>query len=121
MDNIFSKFNKDFFKSVKNITWYDQQGVMELDKDRLVFFEIDDVGTRDNYNGYRVKILNKSSGLIEQRFFLFKHHLEFNHRSDRDLFYHIWYNNGKFEWYISTPKNTKKMVDIMMDWVNKFK
>ena len=38
MDNIFSEFNKEFFKSVKNITWYDQSGVMELDNNKIVIF-----------------------------------------------------------------------------------
>ena len=121
MDNIFSEFNKEFFKSVKNITWYDHSGIMELDNNKIVIFEIDDVGTRDHYNGYRVKVLNKNEGVIEQKFFKFQHHLEFNHRSERDKYYHVWLNNGNFEWYISRPKNTKSMVDKMMGWVSNFK
>jgi len=121
MDNIFSEFNKEFFKSVKNITWYDQSGVMELDNNKIVIFEIDDIGTRDHYNGYRIKVLNKHNGVIEQKFFYFKHHLEFYHRGERDKYYHVWLNNDKFEWYISRPKNTKLMVDKMMGWVSNFK
>jgi hypothetical protein len=121
MNNIFSGFNKAFFKSSNDITWYDHSGIMELDNNKIVIFEIDDVGTRDHYNGYRVKILNKHNGVIEQKFFKFQHHLEFNHRSERDKYYHVWLNNGNFEWYISRPKNTMVMVNTMMDWISKFK
>jgi len=38
--NIFKIFNENFFRSEKNITWYDKQGVMKLDDNRLVTFTI---------------------------------------------------------------------------------
>ena len=51
MDDRIKKFNQDFFKSVKGITWYDKEGVMEMDDNRRVVLELDDVSTRDHYVG----------------------------------------------------------------------
>jgi len=30
-------------------------------------------------------------------------------------------NSGKFDWYISRPKDTKEMVKVICDWINQFK
>lgn len=121
MDNLFKRINEDIFRSVKGITWYDQTGVMNLDDDRFVQFTLDDIGTRDHFNGYMVEVFNKTSGCIYKKFFRFQHHMEFNHRSERDKYYHIWYNSGNLDWYISRPKDTKKFVKILMDFVNQIK
>ena len=122
MENVFKKFNEDFWKSEKSITWFDKQGVMNLDDQRVVTITIDDVGTRDNYNGYQVKIYNKTQGEIISKFFFFRDHLEMIHRENMTQEYcHVWSNRGEFEWYISRPKNTKDMVKVIMDWISMFK
>lgn len=118
MENIFNNFNRDFFKSVKNITWYDQEGIMEMDNDRRVIIRLDDIGTRHHYNGYMVRIYNKSNGLIVEKFFRFQLCLDFIHR-DRQEYYHVWLNNG-LDWYISRPKSTKPMVDTIMNFIEKW-
>ena len=120
MDNIFKTFNENFFRTAKGITWYDKQGLMSLDKDRIVTITIDDLGTKDSYNGYWVEIINKTSGSVAKKFFFFRHHLTMVHR-DSNKYFHVWYNNEKFEWYISYPKNTKEMVDVVLDWISRFK
>ena len=120
MENVFKTFNKDFFKSVKDITWFDKQGVLKLDENRLVLITIDDVGTRDSYNGYWVEILNKFNGTIIKRFFKFNDHLTMIHRPGHKAC-HVWYNNEQFEWYISIPKNPKEMTAVIMDWITMFK
>jgi len=121
MDNVFKKFNEDFFSSTKKIVWYDKEGVMNLDDTRVVTITIDDVGTRDNFNGYRVKIVNKFNGTIVEKFFKFKDFLTMKHRSERDKFYHVWYNRDEFDWYISRPTKTKEMVDKIFEWIEQFK
>jgi len=103
------------------ITWYDKQGVMKLDDQRVVTITIDDVGTRDHYNGYHVEIVNKFNGTIIKKWFRFNDHLTMIHRSQNDEYYHVWYQRGEFDWYISRPKDNKEMVKVIMDWINQFK
>ena len=119
MDDRIKNFNQDFFKSVKGITWYDKEGVMEMDDNRRVVLEIDDMGTRDNYVGYWVMIYNKTNGLIVRKFFRFQFCLDFIHR-DRQEYYHIWFRDS-MDWYISKPKSTQPMVDVIMDYINRWK
>ena len=121
MENVFKKFNEDFWKSEKSITWYDTQGVMNLDDQRVVTFSIEERGMRDHYVGYNVKIYNKTQGEIVSKFFRFKDHLEMVHRENTSEQYHVWSVDGKFDWYISRPKNTKEMVKVIMDWISMFK
>lgn len=123
MENLFKKMNEEIFKSQKNITWYDQSGIMKLDNERFVQFTLDDFGTRDHFNGYVVEVFNRTSGLIHKKFFRFQFHLEFNHRGNNphDKYYHIWYNNGNLDWYISRPKDCKEFVKIIMDFIDKIK
>ena len=118
MDDRLKRFNQDFFKSVKGITWYDKEGIMEMDDNRRVVLEIDDVGTRHHYVGYWVKIYNKTNGLIVQKFFRFQFFLEFIHKGQ--VYYHVWYKDD-LDWYISRPKSTKPMVDVMMDFIDRWK
>lgn len=123
MKDVFKKFNEDFWKSVNSITWYDKQGVMVLDDQRVVTITIDDVGTRDNYNGYHVEIINKVQGTIVKKWFKFQDHLTMVHRGESTIsqeYCHVWLNSGKFDWYISRPKDSKEMVKVIMDYVNKF-
>lgn len=121
MNNLFKTFNEQTFKSVEGITWYDQTGVMNLDNDRFIQFTLEDIGTRDHFNGYMVEIFNRTSGCIYKKFFRFQHHIEFNHRSERDKYYHVWYHNGELDWYISRPRDIKKYVKIVMDFINQIK
>lgn len=120
MDNVFNRFNRDFFRSVKGITWYDKEGIMEMDDNRRIVFKLDDVGTRDHFVGYWVRIYTKTNGLIVEKFFRFQFCLDYTHR-DRQEYYHVWYNGGKLDWYISRPKSLKPMVDMMMDYVDRWK
>ena len=121
MKDIFKNFNQDFWKSEKTITWYDKQGLMWLDEQRVVTITIDDVGTRDNYNGYHVEILNKFEGTIVKKWFRFTDHLTMVHRDPKTEYCHVWLNSGKVDWYISRPKDTKEFVKVVMNWVNQFK
>ena len=122
MKDLFKNFNEEFWKSQKNITWYDKQGIIVLgDQQRVVTITIDDVGTRDNYNGYHVEIINKFNGTIVKKWFRFIDHLTMVHRDNHTQEYcHVWLNSGKFDWYISRPKDTKEMVKVIMDWIEKF-
>ncbi len=120
MENIFKSMNESIFKSVKGIAWYDKDGIMELDEIKYVRFILDDVGTRDNFNGHWVEIYNRNNGLISKKFLRFQYNMEFIHRDD-DKYYHIWYHRNILEWYVSRPKDTKQYVKILMDYINRTK
>lgn len=119
MENIFKTFNEDFFKSKKNIRWYDKMGILKLDDNVNVVITIDDLTNRDHYIGYKVEIINKVTSTIHSHFFRFKNHLEFTHRGS-DKYFHVWLNMGKFDWYVSRPTNTKKMVDTIFDYIHQW-
>lgn len=121
MTNVFKEMNETIFKGVKGITWYDKDGIMNLDETRYVLFILDDVGTRDHFVGYWVEIHNRNNGLISKKFFRFQYHMEFIDRPNTQSFYHIWYNQGNLDWYISRPKDTKKYVKVLMDYIEKIK
>ena len=126
MKTIFKDFNQNFFSKSKNITWFDKEGFYTLDENRVVRITLDDVGTRDHFNGYLVEILNKLEGVIVKKFFRFEHHLIMIHKTDlpnyhRTDYYHVWYNNDKLDWYISRPKDTKEMCKKIFEWVEIFK
>jgi hypothetical protein len=125
MENVFLNFNKTFFKGVSNIEWFDKEGIVDLDDGRLAVITIDDNGTRDHYNGYWVEIISKTNGTIYKKFFYFKRHLEFEEKSSSVYTttiknYHAWFMDGNLNWYISTPKSTKPMVDTIFKFINKF-
>jgi hypothetical protein len=124
MDNQFKKFNEDFFKSMTSyhIKWFDKEGFIELDSNRRVSIRLDDNGTRDHFNGYWVEIINKLSGTVYKKFFRFKYHMELVHR-DTSKYFHVWYNSGKLDWYISRPKigGEKVMVNTIVQFINQFK
>ena len=121
MENIFKSFNKSIFKGLKEISWYDKDGIMNLDETRYVRFVLDDVGIKDNFVGYWVEVYNKNNGLISKKFFRFQFHMEFIHRPNTQNYYHIWYSQDKLDWYISRPKDTKIYVKILMDYINDIK
>jgi hypothetical protein len=126
MKDVFKKFNEEFWKKgVPNsllypINWYDKQGVMKLDDQRVVTITIDDLGHRERYYGYHVEIINKFNGTIVKKWFRFQDHLTMVH-PDRKPYFHVWLNDGNFDWYISRPSDTKEMVKVICDWINQFK
>jgi hypothetical protein len=125
MDNKFQKFNQDFFKSIKDfkIEWFDKEGIIELDDNRVVSIKLEDLGTRDHFNGYMVEIINKTGGSVYKKFFKFRYHMDFTHRSGSTDYFHVWYNNNQLDWYISRPTTygQKQMVDTIKSFINKFK
>ena len=123
MDNKFQKFNQDFFKSLKDhkIEWFDKEGIIELDDNRVVSIRLEDLGTRDCFNGYTVEIINKLGGSVYKKFFKFRFHMDFIHRNGE--YFHVWNQSGGLDWYISRPITTgpKQMVETIKSFINKFK
>lgn len=123
MENPYQTFNQEFFKKGLGYTiqWYDKEGIIELDDNRLVSIKLDDVGTRDHYVGYWVEIINKYNGSIYKKFFRFQLCMEFNHRDSYRYFY-VRKEDNKLKWYISTPflSGPETMSKIISSFIKKF-
>ncbi len=119
MIDTFKSMHESIFVGVKDITWYDKDGIMNLDETRYVRFILDDIATSDHFVGYWVEVYNRNNGLISKKFFRFQHYMEFIHKHSN--YYHIWYYQGILDWYISRPKDTKQYVKILMDYIEKIK
>ena len=122
MENIFKKFNEEFFsKSKLPIKWYDHVGVLDLDNGKFVQITLDDVGVKDNFNGYGIEVFNKTSGSIYKKFFRFQFHLDFIHRSE-NKYYHVYRSQrDELGWYISKPKDTKQFTDMIEKFIELWK
>lgn len=120
--NPFEQFNKQFFTSAPTqIYWYDKEGIFNLDKERVVILQMEESTTIDNYDGYRVKIVNGLSGaIITNKIFSFKFHIPHWKHPD-SKYYYAWHDNNKIDWYINRPEDTESMVTTIFDYINRFK
>jgi hypothetical protein len=119
MENVYKKFNKEFFKSSKQkIVWFDKDGLINF-PDFVIRLTIDSVSVNGNYNGYFVEIIHKTNGTISKKFFRFIDHLEMIHRENSNEYCHVWdcVSDGRFDWYISKPKDTSEMVKVIDEWI----
>lgn len=121
MTNVFKQMNESIFKSAE-ITWFDLDGIMDLDETRYVRFVLDTHGVNGNYEGHWVEVYNRQNGLISKKFFRFKNHMEFIHRDTGQNYFHIWLDrDGKLDWYISKPKNVDDYVNVILQYISKIK
>jgi hypothetical protein len=117
MGNVFKTFNQNFFKNRNDIRWFDKQGVLPLFNGSFVLITLSDSRTHNQYDCYEIKIINQIRGTLIEKRFMFKDYLEMVHR-DSSKYYHVWYDEDRFDWYISHPKNTKELVQEIMDFIN---
>jgi hypothetical protein len=121
MNTQFKEFNEKFFSKCKRtIKWFDQEGLFTMSDNRVVRITIDDIGTRDHFNGYMVEIYNNQNGIIIKKFFKFHHYLTMIDRQGSDSYSHVWKYKNEFDWYISQPKDTKEMTDKIFQWIDSF-
>jgi hypothetical protein len=132
MKTYFKEFNEEFFKGtgLPKIKWFDMEGVYNiyvqnrLADERVVRITLEDRETKGHFNGYMVEIISKSEGLVAKKFFRFEHCLEMIHRTSLDKpleYYHAWLRDGKLDWYMSRPVDTREMCTAIFEWVNYFK
>ena len=121
MKTLFKDFNQNFFSSSKHIKWFDKEGFYNLDENRVVRIVLEDIGTKDKFNGYLVEILNKTEGVIVRKFFRFGEHLTMIHRPNTEHYHHLWFRDDNLDWYISRPKDTKELCKTIFEWVEIFK
>jgi len=121
MKTIFKDFNQNFFSSSKHINWFDEEVVYKLDDNRVIRITLQDIGTRNNFNGYLVEIINKTEGVNVKKFFKFGQYLTMIHRPNTEHYCHVWLCDNNLNWYISRPKDTKELCKKIFEWVEMFK
>ena len=118
MKNQFKEKNQEVFKSLPSIVWFDEEGILDIDKNFYVSFRIDDIGTRNSYNCYHVDVYNKTSGVVKTKRFFFRDYLKINH---------IWKEGKNYDWYTvydlisvskPTPNELKTFVTEILLYLN---
>jgi hypothetical protein len=112
-------------------SWFDLVGIHVLDQDRRARIELATYGTSDHYPGFRVTILNKREGKVDEKFFQFDDYLDRSlaARTDgRDNYptrglgrcYEVIGHCG-WDWYIATPKDTQRFCGAVEAYIEAFR
>jgi hypothetical protein len=108
----------------RKFVWNGLTGVSELDEERLAKVAMVTTGCSQHYGGFRVTIVNKKSGAIDQTHFSFNDHLDrslgarTDGRTDHDSFMVISYI--AWDWYIAKPKTARPFCKAVEDHINLF-
>lgn len=111
------------------IHWMDLTGVTKLDNDRMVRIDLVCGAVAQTYIGFRVQILHKRTGLIDQKVFAFDDYLSAAH-GDRTDGRTDWGGPGRatfsvvshvaWDWYIAKPKSTDALTNAIWAYVDIF-
>ena len=113
------KFNKEFFKTEKNIEWFGEKGISKRNENINATITIVTHGHSDQYEGYKVEIIHKNNGKIDSHYFPFNDYLKtrIDDRNDYKGKFEVSKHCGKC-WYIAIPK--PKEVDEMVKIIFKY-
>ena len=112
----------DFMRSCKIETGQivNKTLTFKLDKEKNATVSLDGkqyydkTGTHEHYTGLTVKIISKSTGVIESLFFPFDDYLIALPNSNphaKEGKFHIWHNINEIRWYINAP--TDDSMEVM--------
>lgn len=119
----------------EDFLWQGKTGTLVLDEDRRVTVTLDDVGTRDHFNGMRAKVISKTNGEIVVQWFAFDDHLDPADRLDGRFYrylgggksegypypgnpcFYAWRNGGKIGWYIANPATPSDFTEAVEEWI----
>lgn len=122
----------DFCKSLpwtREILWTGLTGFTKIDEDRLAKIELADRSVRGEYNGFRVTILNKREGKVDETFFAFDDYLakDLNKRLDDRRDYPLQDNpcfkvvaHCGWHWYIAKPRSAKPFTEAVEGYIQMF-
>lgn len=130
--NTFESFNKSVFNHysipkdckalLKPAKWFDRSLMLNFGEGLVAKITVDDLGCKDHFNCFQVKIINKAEGTVDQKTFRFKDYIIFeqsNHAGSN--YYHAWHDRGELKWYICRPTDVKPIVKAICDYINLFK
>lgn len=106
-------FEKEFRKILekdnifKDITFVGRSCLGTIDKDIKAKLEFVTLGYADHYEALKIKILNRTEGVVDSEVIKFKDLLgrkSINHPNFKEgIVPHVWEYNGKIEWYAYKP------------------
>jgi len=140
----YTVFNKGFFAGYKEIKWYDDGGYIQ--RGYLEWFNETGVirvnmkvnaeitlatgGTRGQYEGYKVSIINRETGLITSKTFYFDDYMKYEGTDKREKGFKIIEHclKGKLTssedfWYINVPKRSQveSMSEKIINYIRLYK
>ena len=113
------KFNEKFFGD-KNITWFIDKGVIQLNANTNATIVMDRNGRAEDYYGYSINIINKEHGVIDSTKFEFNKYFTQENRidteKDEECGFRIYDETN--DWYIAIP--AKKEINAMVNAINQY-
>ena len=115
----FENFNKEFFKSNKEINWFEKQGILKIDEMKNVVITLSTSGCMNRYIGYKIEIIHKNNGQIASHFFNFNDYFQQKNRKDtRNDYSGEFYVRTTCDWYVAIP--AKKDINYMISEIEKY-
>jgi hypothetical protein len=120
----------DWILDWKKIWKYDRTGIYQIDGARLAKVELSTYGTAGQYEGFRVTVINKVTGKVDEKFFRFDDYLDpsLDARTDGRKDYPIGGNrcfevvyHCGWDWYIARPRTTRPFCQAVESYVESFR
>jgi len=110
------KFCRSFEWGI-DILWLDLVGLTPIDENRRARIELCINNSHDHYRGFRVTILNKFEGIVDQKRFWFYDYFEKpkNMRSHEVVAYCGW------KWHCERPSSTRPICEAIERYIKVFK
>lgn len=117
MKEIFKKKCEELFKSYKGIRWFDKEGIQDINENFFISFRLDDIGSKDYFNGFHVDIHNKKTGCVKQKFFWFRDYFQLRSMT--------FFEKNKLEWQRSInsdylPEPTSLEIKAYVDEIKQY-
>ncbi len=100
------------------------QILIPMTKDRIAEVYLHSENMKDEFVGLKVRIIHKTNGLITDNKFLFHDYLGNNKNIDgthpnanlvKKMY--VWKNQDNYDWYIVRPKDTKPIVNAVLEFI----
>lgn len=114
----------------REIVWSGRTGMTRLDEDRVAKIVLCTLGTHQHYPGFRVTILNKREGVVDQTYFRFDEHLDksLESRTDgregfpgspKNLTFQVISHCG-WHFHVAKPKTTRPFCEAVERHIDMF-
>jgi hypothetical protein len=112
-----AKFCRSFKWKIE-IKWFDRVGVHQLPDGRLARIEIVTRGTVGDYRAFKVSILSKQEGVIDQHVFAFDDY--FAETTDNRIERFEVVEHCGWKWYIEKPRTTRPLTAAIEEYIATF-
>lgn len=118
-----SEFCRSFEWKI-DIKWLDLTGMSPIDPGRHARIEMSDRYNDETYDSFVVSIINKATGLIDKKRFLFNDYLEADSDSDADATREPEFSANKWSgwgWHKYVPKSTRPICAAIENYIATFR